>query len=350
MALSKYPTRQLGVGGPHVSTIALGVLSLAGFYGKSNEDKVMDVLTAAADRGITFWDTADIYGTTERTIGSWFTQTGRRSEIFLSTKFGAVMPADLDKRGPTSTPSYIRQQLENSLKELRTDYIDLIYQHRVDPKVPIEVVLETLRPFVESGRIRYIGFSECSIDHLRRAKAFPGIGEKVIACQMEFSPFERGIETSGFVAAARDASVGITAYSALGRGLITGRYTSHRDFGEGDIRGFFLPWLSAENLSKNLPLVEKFRQVAKKYGATPGQAALAWILAEHPDFIPVISTKSVEHLEENAKAAEVVLSPEDVKELRTAVDATPMHGSRYPDFYLKMLGLDSIPLSEWKGE
>ncbi|KAH9921859.1 NADP-dependent oxidoreductase domain-containing protein [Fomitopsis serialis] len=350
MTSYRYPTRQLGRNGPLVSAIALGVLSSAGVYGTSDETNIMAVLSAAADRGLTFWDTADIYGTTERSIGAWFANTGRRSEIFLSTKFGAVMPADLGEKSPTSTPSYIRQRLQNSLKELQTDYIDLLYQHRVDPKVPVEVIMETLRPYVESGTVRYIGFSECSIDHLRRAKAVPGIGEKVIACQIEFSPFERGIETSGFASAAREAGIGITAYSALGRGLATGCYSSHGDFGEGDIRGFFMPRLSAENIAKNLTLVEDFRQVANKYGATPGQVALAWLLAEHLDFIPVISTKSVEHLEENAKAAELVLSPEDVKQLRVVVETTPMHGTRYPDFYLKTLGIDSAPLSEWKGE
>lgn len=287
----------------------------------------------------------------EATLGRWFAQTGRRAEIFLATKFGSrdLTPGAANPTKPNSKPSYIKRQIENSLKALQTDWIDLYYQHRVDPEVPIEVVLETLRPYVDSGKIKYIGLSECSIEVLKRAKSVPGVGEKVIACQMEYSPFELEIETTGFVAAARELGVSIVAYSPLGRGLITGRYQSPKDFEQGDVRAYF-PRFSEENFPKNLKLVDKFRAVASKYGATPGQMALAWIISEHPDFVPIPGTKSAERLEENAKAAEIKLSPEDVKELRAAIDAAEVTGSRYPEQHLGSVGKTSIPLSEWKGE
>jgi aryl-alcohol dehydrogenase-like predicted oxidoreductase len=219
-----YPTRQLGRNGPFVSAIGFGAMGVGAFYGESDENNTQATLTRAADRGVTFWDTSDYYGTSETSIGSWFSKTGRRSEIFLATKFGGrdERPGG-DKSKPLSKPSYILHQLQASLKALQTDYIDLYYQHRVDHDVPIEVVMETLRPAVENGTIKYLGLSECSLDTLRRAKAVPGIGEKVIAAQMEFSPFELYLEKTGFAAAAKELGVAIVAYSPLCRGLVSGR-------------------------------------------------------------------------------------------------------------------------------
>lgn len=210
-------------------------------------------------------------------------------------------------------------------------------------------MLETLRPYVESGKVKYIGLSECPVDVLRRAKSVPGVGEKVIAAQMEYSPFEIDIETSGFVAAARELGVSTVAYSPLGRGLITGRYKSPDDFEPTDVRRNF-PRFSPEVFPKNLALVDKFRVIADALGATPGQVALAWILAEHPDFVPIPGTKTVARLEENAKAAEIKLSAEDVKSLRAAVQAAGVVGERYPAAALVHTGKSCIPLSEWKGE
>jgi aryl-alcohol dehydrogenase-like predicted oxidoreductase len=161
----------------------------------------------------------------EAVLGKWFKETGRRSEIFLATKFGAfdLTPGAPDLYRPNSKPAYIRKQLASSLKALNTDYIDLYYQHRVDPEVPIEVVLETLRPFVDEGKIKWIGLSECSIETLKRAKAVKGVGEKVIAAQMEFSPVELNVETSGFAKAAEEAGIAVVAYSPLCRGLLSGK-------------------------------------------------------------------------------------------------------------------------------
>ncbi|KAH9921860.1 NADP-dependent oxidoreductase domain-containing protein [Fomitopsis serialis] len=349
--MATYPNRPLFRNGPLVSAIGFGAMGIGSVvYGSADQEEALRTLTYAADRGITFWDTADMYGTSQEVIGKWFAETGRRSEIFLCTKFGAMdlTPGIPDSTKPNSKPSYISRQVENSLKDLKTGWIDLYYQHRVDPEVPVEAVMEALRPYVESGKIKYIGLSENSIDHLKRAKAVPGVGEKVVVCQMEYSPFELGIEHNGFVAAARELGIGVVAYAPLGRGMMTGRFKSRHDFATTDIRHAWLPRFSDENFPKNLELLDKFREVAKKYDATASQVALAWILAEHPDFIPIPGSSSVSRLEENAKAAEITLAQEDVQILRAAVEAADVKGGRYPDNY--KIAVDSVALSEWKGE
>ncbi|KAJ7730366.1 NADP-dependent oxidoreductase domain-containing protein [Mycena maculata] len=339
-----YPTRKLGPNGPSVSAIGLGTGALSGTsYGKTDESEAFQMLSYAADRGVTFWDTADYYGASEGIIGNWFAKTGRRSEIFLATKFGA---ADL-REGPNkgkicSEPSYIKQALQRSLKMLQTDHIDLYYQHRVDPAVPIEVVLETLRPFVESGQVKWLGLSECSAATLRRAKAVPSLGERIIAVQMEYSPFELTIENDGFLDAANAAGVAIIAYSPLGRGLITGRYRTPADLEEGDVRRL-LPRFSSENFPKNLALVARFEELATKYSATPGQIALAWVLS-HDNFIPIPGTRAVSRLEENAHSAEILLSPQDIETVSKLVKEADVQGARH---FIISQG-DCIALAEWK--
>ncbi|KAF4586359.1 hypothetical protein EYR38_010635 [Pleurotus pulmonarius] len=345
-----YPTRQLGKNGPFVSSIGLGTMGVGIFYGKSDEEASLKTLSYAADKGVTFWDTSDFYGTSEVTLGKWFAKTGRRSEIFLATKFGALDFSDPERSAkhlPNSMPSYIAERLEASLKALQTDYIDLYYQHRVDPRVPIEVVVQTLKPFVESGKIRWIGLSECSKETLLRAKSVPGIGEKVIAAQMEFSPFELTIEKNGFAKAAEDHGVSVVAYSPLSRGLVSGKYTSPDDFEEGDIRKM-LPRFQPENFPKNLEVVAKLKAIAEKYNATSGQIALAWIITAHPNIFPIPGTRNIDRLEENSKAAEIKLSPEDVKDISAIVENADVAGARYPSFAMPQG--DCIPLDQWKGE
>ncbi|KAI0725049.1 NADP-dependent oxidoreductase domain-containing protein [Fomitopsis betulina] len=349
MATKTYPTHKLGANGPAVSTIGFGAMGVGGFYGKSsNEEELFKTLTYAADHGITFWDTADIYGDSEVVLGNWFAKTGRGSEVFLATKFGS-MDVEKNEWKQNSKPSYIRRRLAAALTRLQTEWIDLYYQHRVDPEVPIEVVMETLAEFVKDGKIKYIGLSEYNAETLRRAKSVPIAGERIIACQMEYSPFELEIEKSGFVAAARELGVAIVAYSPLGRGMITGRFKSRADFDADDLRQQ-MPRFSDKNFPKNLDVVDQFRVIAAKYGATPTQIALAWILAEHPDFIPIPGTRTIERLAENAKSAEIVLKDEDVKALRAIVDVADVHGERIPGMFAHMMVADSIPLSEWKGE
>ncbi|KAG5351501.1 hypothetical protein C0989_006236 [Termitomyces sp. Mn162] len=349
MPLSK---RTLGKNGPFVSAIGLGTMgmgsgaALGTIYG-ANDDKVtFEMLTYAANRGMTFWDTADVYGHSEDLIGKWFTETGRRSEIFLATKFGAFDPTKTTRK-PNSKPSYIVQQLKKSMERLQTEYIDLYYQHRVDPEVPIEIVLETLRPFVESGQIRWIGLSEPSIATLKRAKAVPGLGEKIIAAQMEFSPFELYVEKTGFADAINEAGMAVVAYSPLSRGLITGRFKSPADFAENDGRRV-LPRFSKENFPKNLKVVDELQKFADKYKATASQITLAWILAEHPNFIPIPGIRSIERVEENALAAAITLAPEDVKAIRLLVETAEVAGERYPTS--RIPASDCIPLSKWTGE
>ncbi|KAG6902931.1 hypothetical protein C0995_009323 [Termitomyces sp. Mi166 len=358
MSPKAIPIRQLGRNGPTVSAIGLGAMGMGAFYGQSDDKESLDTLTYAADRGVIFWDTSDIYGHSEDLIGQWFTTTGRRSEIFLATKFGARELGSEDVK-PISKPSYITKAVNRSLNKLKTNYIDLYYQHRVDRDVPIEVVLETLKPFVEKGQIRWIGLSECNIDTLKRARAVPGIGEKVIAAQMEFSPFELYLEKTGFVDAIDEAGMAVVAYSPLGRGLVTGRHViSPADFPDDDFRKH-LPRFSKENFPKNLKIIDELQKIADKYNATTSQITIAWILAEHPNcnflkyvnsllVIPIPGVRSVQRLEENAHAAEIMLEQEDAKAIRAVVESAEVEGERYPSFIMPTG--DCIPLSEWKGE
>jgi len=325
-------------------------MGIGAYYGTTNEDEAMATLTRAADLGVTFWDTADVYGGSESTIGKWFTATGRRSEVFLATKSGAAdFTPGLTTHRFNSKPSHMRSRIENSLKELQTDYIDLYYQHRVDHDVPIEIVLETLRPYVEKGTICYVGLSEASIDVLKRARNVPGIGEKVIAVQMEFSPFELAIEETGLLKTARELGVSVVAYSPLGRGMMSGKYKSRADFEPTDLRQH-IPRFSDENFPHNLTLVTKFQAVAEKYNATSSQITLAWILTRHLDMIPIPGSRTIARLEENSSSAHIEPKPEDTKVLDDAVAAAEVRGARKPHMFDYLLNEDCISLSEWKGE
>ncbi|EJC99943.1 Aldo/keto reductase [Fomitiporia mediterranea MF3/22] len=348
--VKKLLTRRLGANGPNVSAIGLGTMGIGAFYGKTDEAAAYKALTYSADRGMTFWDCADVYGTTELTLAKWFAETGRRSEIFLATKFGARDPEGKFGDGkPVSTPSYIKYALQRSLQRLGTDYIDLYYQHRVDPNVPIEVVLEALREPVEKGVIRWIGLSECSVETLRRAKAVKGVGEKVVAAQIEFSPFTLDIEKDGFAKAAQELGVAIVVYSPLGRGLISGRFRSRADFDDNDFR-LLLPRFSEENFPKNVTLVDKIQAIAKKYNATPSQITLAWILATSENYIPIPGCRSAERIEENARGAEIQLSAEDVGTIRALSEAADIRGDRYPSAGMASVEGNCLPLEAWKGE
>ncbi|KIJ44653.1 hypothetical protein M422DRAFT_30310, partial [Sphaerobolus stellatus SS14] len=257
----KYPTRQLGRNGPVVSAIGFGTMGIGAFYGKTDKEEALKTLTYAADRGVTFWDCADVYGNTEEVLGEWFKTTGRRSEIFLATKFGARDPDTPNNTARNSKPSYIRFAVERSLKKLQIDTIDLYYQHRVDPEVPIEVVMQTLGELVNEGKIRYIGLSEASADTLRRAKAVPGVGDKLIAVQNEFGLFTLDVEKGDFMKAVEETGVSVVTYSPLNRGMASGRYRSRADFDKDDLR-LILPRFSEENFPKSLAVVDKLQAIA----------------------------------------------------------------------------------------
>ncbi|KAF7297116.1 Aldo-ket-red domain-containing protein [Mycena indigotica] len=344
---SSFPSRKLGPDGPTVSAIGFGAGGFGDFYGTADKKEAPQVLTYAANHGISFWDTSDFYRDSEKIIGEWFANTGRREEIFLATKFGAN---DLRKgiqthaqRSPCSDPDYIVKCIEKSLKDLQTDYIDLYYQHRVDPSIPIEIVMETLRPFIDRGTIRWLGLSECSATTLRRAKAIPGIGEKLVAVQLEYSPFERTIETNGLFSTAKELGVAVVAYSPLGRGLITGRFRSAADFGENDLRRS-IPRFSAENFPKNLALADAFKTLGEKYDATPAQTALAWLLAQDPHLVPIPGATALTRVEENSNAAFISLMEQDVKDIRNFVEEADIQGTRT----LWLPDGNCIELAEWK--
>ncbi|KAH8658015.1 aldo-keto reductase [Xylariales sp. PMI_506] len=326
---ANFPKRKLG--DDLVSAIGLGCMGMSHQYvsfGGYDEQQSLEVLTKAADSGITFWDTSDIYGpfTNEELLGKWFEKTGRRDEIFLATKFGnrvTTTGSVVDGR-----PEYVSEACEASLKRLQTDRIDLYYQHRVDPKVPIEKTVQAMAALKAEGKIRYLGLSECSATTLRRAhKVHP-----IAAAQMEFSPFALEIESeqTGFLEAARELGVKIVAYSPLGRGFLTGTIRSRDDFDDKDSRKNH-PRFAAEHFAENLKLVDTIAELAKEKRCTPSQLALAWVLAQGGDFIPIPGTKRVKYLLENIDAINVKFTDKDESKLRDAIQsAGGTKGLRYP--------------------
>lgn len=303
-----------------------------------NDEESLKVLTAAANMGITFWVTSDWYGpyTNEKIIGRWFKETGRRDEIFLSTKFGSKLVDG--KMQVDGTPEYVKEACAASLERLQTDRIDLYYQHRVDPTTPIEKTVEAMAQLKKEGRIRYLGLSECSAQTLKRAsKVHP-----IAAAEMEFSPFALEIESSqtNFLNTARDLGTKIVAYSPLGRGFLTGAIKTRDDVDE--IRRKMLPRFSEENFPHNLKIVEGLAAIAKRKQCSLGQLALAWVLAQGEDFIPIPGTKHIKYLNDNAGAVNVHLTKEDDEKIRETIENFGgTKGARYPEAFLSTLFGDS---------
>lgn len=359
----KVPQRKLG--NETVSAIGLGCMGMSFSYtsfGGYDDDESLRVLTAAADAGVTFWDTSDIYGAgkNEELLGRWFAENpGRRSEIFLATKFGHQRGED-GRYTIRGDREWVFASAEASLKRLGVDTIDLWYQHRVDPKKPIEETVGAMAELVKQGKVRYLGLSECSATTLRRAcKVHP-----IAAAQMEFSPFALEIESeqTKFLETARELGVKIVAYSPLGRGFLTGAIKSRADLDPSDGR-WLHPRFSEENFMKNFELVSKMTELAKKKGCTPGQLSLAWVMAQgcvcfavsafsyakpqtlmrdSEDFIPIPGTKRLKYLEENIKAVDVHLSDGEEKEIRKIIDNVGgRKGDRYPPAMMAVLFGDS---------
>ncbi|KAH9909550.1 aldo-keto reductase [Xylariomycetidae sp. FL2044] len=342
---AKYPQRKLG--DDLVSAIGLGCMGMHfGYasYGGFNDEESLKVLTKAADMGITFWDTSDIYGpfTNEKLLGRWFKETGRRDEIFLCSKFAnRFVDGKMEVDG---SPEYVKQACRDSLERLQTDHIDLYYQHRIDPKTPVELTVGAMAELKKEGKIRYLGLSECSARSLSRAhKVHP-----ITAAQMEYSPFALEIESeqTNLLKTARELGVKIVAYSPLGRGFLTGAIRSREEIDEKDSRKAH-PRFSEENFKDNLALVELLASIAKEKGCAPSQLSLAWVLAQGEDIIPIPGTKRTKYLEENAAAINIKLSQEEEARIRKAIDSVGgSKGARYPAAMMSVLFGDSRELSE----
>jgi len=316
-------------------------MGLSAFYGKPEPDEVrFTVLDRAYELGQTNWDTADMYGDSEDLIGKWFKRTGKRSEIFLATKFAnKTLPGG--GHAVDSSPEYCKEACAKSLERLGIDTIDLYYMHRTDRKTPIEKTIEAMVELKNEGKIKYLGLSEISSETLRRACKVHHID----AVQIEYSPFCIDIEDDkiALLKTCRELGVAIVAYSPLGRGFVTGQYTSPDDFEEGDFRKIS-PRFSKENFPNNLKLVDGIVKLAEKKRCTAGQLTLAWLLAQGDDIIPIPGTKKIKYLEENLGALDVKLSKEEVKEVRDLVESAEVHGSRYPEAMMVTLFADTPKL------
>lgn len=320
-------TRTLGLGGPTVSAIGLGCMGMSAFYGGRGSDaESIAVIHHALDQGLTLLDTADMYGphTNEDLVGRAI--DGRRDDVFLATKFGIKLdPADPQVRGIDGRPEYVAAACEASLKRLRVETIDLYYQHRVDPQVPIEETVGAMARLVEQGKVRHLGLSEASADTLRRACAV----HPITALQSEYSLWSREPETTGTLAACRELGVGFVAYSPLGRGFLTGTIRTVEDFDTDDYRRH-APRFQGGNFDRNLALVEQVQAIAQDYGVTPGQLALAWVLGQGEDIVPIPGTKRIGYLDENIAALDIQLTEDDRARIDAIFPPDAAAGTRYP--------------------
>jgi aryl-alcohol dehydrogenase-like predicted oxidoreductase len=314
----------LGTQGLEVSALGLGCMGMSEFYGTTDEDEAIATIQRALELGIDFFDTADMYGrgANEKLVGKAIRD--RREEVILATKFGNVRNDD-GSREIRGDAEYVRQACEASLQRLGVDYIDLYYQHRVDFRVPIEETVGAMAELVGEGKVRFLGLSEASPETTRRAQAVHPIS----ALQSEYSLWTRDPE-DGPLATCRELGIGFVAYSPLGRGFLTGQIKSPDDFGDDDFRGH-LPRFQGENFQRNLDLVARVDEIADEKGRTPGQIALAWLLTRGEDIVPIPGTKRVRYLEENAEAADVELTEEELDRLEQAFPKGAAAGERYPD-------------------
>jgi aryl-alcohol dehydrogenase-like predicted oxidoreductase len=297
------------------------------FYGTGDEAEATATIHRALDLGVTLLDTADMYGpfTNERLVGAAI--AGRRDEVVLATKFGNERAEDGTRLGVNGRPDYVRRAAEASLQRLGVDHLDLYYQHRVDQNVPIEETVGAMKELVEAGKVRHLGLSEASAATIRRAHAV----HPITALQTEYSLFTRDLEDE-ILGTIRELGIGLVPYSPLGRGLLTGAITDPSTLEEGDSRRTaYFPRFQGEALDRNLALVAKVREIAATKDCTPGQLALAWVLAQGADIVPIPGTKRVRYLEENVAAASVELTAADLADIETAVPRGSVAGERYGD-------------------
>ena len=324
--------RKLGKSGLEVSALGLGCMGMSEFYGPGDDAESIATIHHALDQGLDFLDTADIYGIgrNEELVGRAIAH--RRGEVVLATKFGIVRdPNDPTVRGLSGKPDYVRKSCEASLKRLNVQVIDLYYLHRVDPATPIEDTVGAMAELVKAGKVRFLGLSEASAATLRRAHAV----HPIAALQSEYSLWTRDPEDD-VLAACRELGVGFVPYSPLGRGFLTGQIRRFEDLAPDDFRRFN-PRFQGENFQKNLDLVQHIQNLAAKKGCTPSQLALAWVLAQGPDLVPIPGTKRRKYLDENLGALQVTLTPQDLAEIDRLAPKGAAAGERYPDAGMRTL-------------
>lgn len=325
-------TKLLGHSGQPVSALGLGCMGMSDFYGQRDDDESIAAIHAALDAGLTFLDTADIYGpyTNEELVGRAIRD--RRHEVVLATKFGIVRdPNDPAKRGINGRPDYVRQSCEGSLKRLGVDHIDLYYQHRVDPNTPIEETVGAMSRLVEEGKVRLLGLSEAGADTIRRANAV----HPIAAVQSEYSLWSRDIEDH-VLPVVRELGITLVAYSPLGRGFLTGHIQRFEDLAPDDYRRQS-PRFQGENFQKNLDVVQQIGTLAARKGITATQLALAWILAQGDELLPIVGTKRRTYLQENLGALDVVLTPDDLTQIEAVSPKGVAAGQRYPEAMMALL-------------
>jgi aryl-alcohol dehydrogenase-like predicted oxidoreductase len=334
----KMQKRELGRSGLSVSAIGLGCMGISQSYGTplSKEDGVK-LVRDAVERGVTFFDTAEVYGpfANEEVVGEALRPV--RDRVVIATKFGFdIDPESRQTRGVNSRPEHIREAAEGSLRRLGIETIDLLYQHRVDPNVPIEDVAGTVRDLIAEGKVRHFGLSEPGLQTLRRAHAV----QPVTAVQNEYSLWWREVETNGILDACDELGIGFIPYSPLGRGFLTGAITKASQLGEGDFRKSS-PRFSPEAIDKNLAFVELLKRVAAGKGATPAQVALAWLLAQRPYIVPIPGTTRLSRLEENIGAASLQLTAADLGEIDEGAAQIRPEGDRYAPAQMAMVGREA---------
>jgi aryl-alcohol dehydrogenase-like predicted oxidoreductase len=317
-----------------VSAIGLGCMGMSRGFGPSgSKADMIAVIRAAVERGVTFFDTAEAYGDNEELVGEALAPfTG---QVVIATKFGFAFGADGNIAGLNSRPGHIKEVADNSLRRLGVDTIDLLYQHRVDPEVPIEDVAGTVKELIDGGKVKHFGMSEAAAPTIRRAHAV----QPVTAVQSEYSLWWREPESpeTGVLSTLGELGIGFVPYSPLGKGFLTGSIGENTQFDKSDIRNS-IPRFGADVREANRAVVDLLQRIAARKGATPGQIALAWLLAQRPWIVPIPGTRRLDRLEENLAAADVELSDDDLREIGDAAAGIEVQGARYPDFMQRLIG------------